>query len=401
MQAMRQDELNEYLNSLAVDESFRTEETLRGSAGETTQIVSFVGGNGSDFGPFIRKTIPLDGRSGLAYPRILAAWKNGRRFKHVPRVFDCFERNGELIVIMEYVPGETLAELVVRKGPSSALAKRLATPLCDAVAELHESFDPPLIHRDIKPSNIIVSGEAVTIIDFGIARSWHEDATEDTTHFGTRPYAPPEQFGFGQTDERSDVYALGMVLYFCITGKTPSTSLHAEGFPDLFAEPTLKSIIVKATEFDPKHRFANARELVGALNETACATEKPLRLQSPATDDGSTSPHDASKPRASKRSVWSRIRNTALLTIFAFGALCGISCAVYPTAQYSSIPLANRLIAFGGVFIVMNGALVYLLLDKRELRRRYPVLERFRGMRERIACALLVVAGAFATQLLT
>lgn len=241
----------------------------------------------------------------------------------------------------------------------------------------------------------------MTIIDFGIARSWHEDATEDTTHFGTRPYAPPEQFGFGQTDERSDVYALGMVLYFCITGKTPSTSLHAEGFPDLFAEPTLKSIIVKATEFDPKHRFANARELVGALNEAACATEKPLRLQSPATDDSSASSHDASKPRASKRSVWSRIRNTALLTIFAFGALCGISCAVYPTAQYSSTPLVNRLIAFGGVFIVMNGALVYLLLDKRELRRRYPVLERFRGMGERIACALLVVAGAFATQLLT
>lgn len=401
MQAMRQDELNEYLNSLAVDESFRTEETLRGSAGETTQIVSFVGGNGSGFGPFIRKTIPLDGRSGLAYPRILAAWKSGRRFKHVPRVFDCFERNGELIVIMEYVPGETLAEFVARRGPSSALAKRLATPLCDAVAELHESFDPPLIHRDIKPSNIIVSGEAVTIIDFGIARSWHEDATEDTTHFGTRPYAPPEQFGFGQTDERSDVYALGMVLYFCITGKTPSTSLHAEGFPDLFAEPTLKSIIVKATEFDPKHRFANARELVGALNEAACATEKPPRLQSPATDDGSTSPRDASKPSASKRSVWSRIRNTALLTIFAFGAFCGISCAVYPTAQYSSIPLVSRLIAFGGVFIVMNGALVYLLLDKRELRRRYPALERFRGKRERIACALLVIAGAFATQLLT
>lgn len=70
----------------------------------------------------------------------------------------------------------------------------------------------------------------LTIIDFGIARAFREGAAGDTAHFGTRCYAPPEQFGYGQTDERSDVYALGMLLYYLLAERDPSPSVAAAGF---------------------------------------------------------------------------------------------------------------------------------------------------------------------------
>ena len=78
--------------------------------------------------------------------------------------------------------------------------------MCEAVRELHECFNPPLIHRDLKPANIVLSNGRVFLIDFGIARVYRSGSVSDTSHLGTRAYAPPEQYGFGQTDTRSDVY---------------------------------------------------------------------------------------------------------------------------------------------------------------------------------------------------
>ena len=109
------------------------------------------------------------------------------------------------------------------------LAADIFPRLCDAVLELHEGFGAPLIHRDLKPSNIMVSCGGLSLIDQGIAREYKGDATTDTHHFGTRAYAPPEQFGFGQTTVRSDVYALGMILYFCLVEQTPDAVVRERG----------------------------------------------------------------------------------------------------------------------------------------------------------------------------
>ena len=98
---------------------------------------------------------------------------------------------------MEFVSGRTLADELYETGPSLDVAKRLFPGICDAIDELHSRFDPPLIHRDIKPSNFMVEGDTVLVIDLGIARTFDKDAVCDTSHFGTRAYAPPEQFGYG------------------------------------------------------------------------------------------------------------------------------------------------------------------------------------------------------------
>ena len=213
---METDELAQYLNSLHREDCYRVDAVLKESAFETTQRVYFVGSNGAENGPFIRKFIARESGLGSAYERIYAAQEAGRRFKHIPRVLECYQHGDQLAVVMEYVQGETLQDYVYREDPSPELAHAVFPALCDAVSELHDDFAPSIIHRDLKPSNIILSEGNLTIIDFGISREFKDDASADTTQFGTRAFAPPEQFGYGQTTVRSDVYALGMLLYFAL-----------------------------------------------------------------------------------------------------------------------------------------------------------------------------------------
>lgn len=261
------DQIEAYLKALERDECYRVEAVLHEGGAETTEIVYYAGANGSETGPYIRKRFAADSGLGGAYERIWQAQRTGWRFRHLPRVEDCYLLDDARVAIVEYVRGETLAEAVYARDPSVTLARQVFPALCDAVAELHESFDSPLIHRDLKPSNVILSERNLTLIDFGIARTFDAETDADTHRFGTRAYAPPEQFGFGQTDVRSDVYALGMLLYYCLTERTPDAqarrdSWRAEGVP----EP-LRRVIEKAAAFDPAARYASARDLRRAFEE--------------------------------------------------------------------------------------------------------------------------------------
>lgn len=232
--------LAEHLASLDRDDSYRVERVLKRSSVEATELVYFEGTGGGSLGPFVRKRIDASAQIGGAYERLFAAQRAGRRFEHLPRIVDCRRVGDELNVVMEYIEGETLGALVDRLGATPDYARELYPALCDAVGELHAGFaiagetSAPVIHRDLKPSNIIVTGanytpddgltfSSLVIIDLGIARVWRDGADADTVKFGTRPYAPPEQYGFGQTSVRSDVYALGALLFFCLTGVDPKT----------------------------------------------------------------------------------------------------------------------------------------------------------------------------------
>lgn len=199
--------LQQHLDSLARDECYRVDAVLKEGRYERTERVFFVGANGAEQGPYVRKVFEAESGLGGAYGRVLAAQRQGKRFLHLPHIIDCYSLGEQDAVVMEFVPGRTLADELYETGPSLDAAKRLYPGICDAIAELHSRFDPPLIHRDIKPSNFMVEGDTVLVIDLGIARTFDKDAVCDTSHFGTRAYAPPEQFGYGQTDVRSDVYA--------------------------------------------------------------------------------------------------------------------------------------------------------------------------------------------------
>lgn len=262
---MENDPLAAYLAALARDDCYRVDEVLKTVPHETTEVVYFVGANAAELGPFVRKRIAVDAAMGDAYGHLFRAQRAGRRFRHLPRIYDVHTTGDELVVVMEYIQGRTLRDEVYERDGSLALAAQWFPLLCDGVMELHEQFSPPLIHRDLKPTNIVVSDAGLTIIDFGIARAFREGAAGDTAHFGTRCYAPPEQFGYGQTDERSDVYALGMLLYYLLAERDPSPSVAAAGFAGPEVPSALRPVLQRACAFDPSARFQTVRDLKAAF----------------------------------------------------------------------------------------------------------------------------------------
>ena len=153
--------------------------------------------------PVVWKTIQL---TGLPYAAI-------KKISHplLPEIIHVAEDEESTIVIEEYVQGRPLSELVARKKfLKEAEVRSILLQLCSGLALLHRKG---IIHRDIKPSNLILQKNGdVRLIDFDAARVVKENGEEDTHLLGTRGYAPPEQFGYGQTDARSDIYSLGIIL---------------------------------------------------------------------------------------------------------------------------------------------------------------------------------------------
>lgn len=143
---------------------------------------------------------------------------------NIVRVYDFFTDAGKYFLVMEYVDGATLEDMLVRNGRAFQEAQVLSWlhQLCDALHYLH-SQNPPIIFRDLKPSNIMVDRNgSIKLIDFGIARRFDPHKASDTTALGTEGYAAPEQYGRGQTDARSDIYALGVTAHRLLTGSDPS-----------------------------------------------------------------------------------------------------------------------------------------------------------------------------------
>lgn len=435
--------LAEHLSSLARDDSYCVDRVLKCSPVETTELVYFEGSGGGSLGPFVRKRIDASAHIGGAYERLFLAQRAGRRFEHLPRLVDCRRVGDELNVVMEYVEGETLEALVGRLGATPDYARELFVALCDAAEELHAGFElagetpVPVIHRDLKPSNIIVSGaryapdagmtfSSLVIIDLGIARVWREGADSDTVKFGTRPYAPPEQYGFGQTSVRSDVYALGALLFFCLTGVDPKPGLDMREQCEARGIPTpLADVICMSMALDPAKRFASA-EALGRATRAAYDLIHPVRPPAPAlvhtpaletglTPQGLRNPAELPRPATSAACgllsrvpeslgrIWNTLVCFSLLVFFA-----GSHFAVFhPTGANQSYPTWFLIIEY---FFFVDGLMVlmhFALLDKRRLRRRFALLDSYRGKKLAklwlkalgvlLLCMIVIVAVANAT----
>ncbi len=150
------------------------------------------------------------------------------RLEHpsLARVSDYFQQEERHYMVMEFIEGETLERTLKRQAEAFPEDQVLAwaDQLCDVLSYLHRQ-DPKIIYRDMKPANVMVSNDSdyVKLIDFGIARFFKPGKRKDTVEFGTYGYAPPEQYGKSQTDERADVYALGATLHHLLTLRAPAT----------------------------------------------------------------------------------------------------------------------------------------------------------------------------------
>lgn len=146
-----------------------------------------------------------------------------KRLDHpaLPRIVDIIDNGVTIYIVMDYIEGESLDKILLEYGAQPE--ERVigwAMQVADALSYLHRQ-KPPIIYRDMKPANIMLKPEGnIKIIDFGIAREYKEQNLADTTVLGTKGYAPPEQYS-GQTDPRSDIFALGMTMHHLLTGVDP------------------------------------------------------------------------------------------------------------------------------------------------------------------------------------
>lgn len=174
-------------------------------------------------------------------------------------------QNGEMLcIVRSYAQGKSLAELVADGPLGQARTLAIGIQLCEILGYLHGQ-KPPIIHRDIKPENIIVNEHGlVTLIDFGISRAFNEAGEADTLCFGTRHYAAPEQYGFAQTDPRSDIFSLGVLLFWLLTSQTDLRQIR-----ELLPNPWLAHVIRRCTAFNPEARYQTAAQVRDALTGRA------------------------------------------------------------------------------------------------------------------------------------
>ncbi len=143
---------------------------------------------------------------------------------HLPRIYEQFEENGQLYLVMDFIEGQTLEDYLKQRGGSLPVkeALQLGLQLTDVLGYLH-TRQPPIIFRDLKPANVMRAPDGhIYLIDFGIARLFKPGQAKDTIAFGSPGYAAPEQYGKTQTTPRSDVYSLGALLHHLLTGTDPS-----------------------------------------------------------------------------------------------------------------------------------------------------------------------------------
>ena len=465
MRSMTSPDLQTCLANLEHDKHYRVAEMLKSSEFETTEVVVYEPDElsaESSIQPgarYIRKQIANASDAGSAYELLYLAEKQGRKLACAPRVLDCYDIPGYKVVILEYLEGETLDAWIAQHGAGEQTTRLLFPKLCDAVVQLHAAFEPALIHRDIKPSNIIILGDGlatggtadrtvdgavdrlaaagrsddgvadlnVRLLDFGIARVFNEESDCDTHALGTRSYAPPEQFGFGQTDVRSDVYALGAVLYFMLTGATPQASFSSQEKRDVFlraANPALAAVIRKASAFDPLQRYQSVGELKAAFlyalpassretiergatsnfvtnnvvthqrssegliysSESPSPTSQVLSPSSKETGSKETSGVSA---RAIGGIIWD-VLLFLVLALFLWG--CAVS-ALNPSETQAAIPVVNLWVASMGLAIMFVG-IAFLLFDRAPFTFAFPILERY-TLKWRFIIGLSISVGGF------
>lgn len=186
--------------------------------------------------------------SGEVYRRLLPVL-----CPHLPQIMEAAEQDGQTAVLEEYVQGDTLAELLMGARLTEREARQVTMQLCQALHVLHSMG---AVHRDVKPENVILRGSDAVLIDFDAARIYKDESESDTRVLGTTGFAAPEQYGIFQSDERADIFSLGVLLNIMLTGKHPSREM---------AAGKMGRIVRKCTMTAPEQRYQSARALMEVL----------------------------------------------------------------------------------------------------------------------------------------
>lgn len=176
---------------------------------------------------------------------------------HLPQIKEIIELDNKIAVVEENINGINLEDYIEVKGTFSRNEVcKIGRALCKTLEKLHQQ-EPPIIHRDIKPANIMIDQLGnVYLIDFNVAKEYSEGKKEDTVLMGTKDFAAPEQYGFRQSDVRTDVYGLGATLNYMLTGTI---------LKEKIATGEFRHIIERCTRLEPNTRYQSMRELHNAI----------------------------------------------------------------------------------------------------------------------------------------
>ncbi|MGN0055457.1 MAG: serine/threonine-protein kinase [Atopobiaceae bacterium] len=244
--------------AMEIDESYVVRRVLTNHEAGATELVASEGGE-----LCVRKRIPR----ALANPQ---AWATAMMLDcpRVAKVVQLYTLPDQLVVVTQYVPGRSLSEIVDSEGPLGARAAvNVSLQVAEAAAALHAVG---IVHRDIKPSNVIMGANGAVLVDLGSARLHDESAVRDTTLLGTAGFAAPEQYGFAQTDARSDIYSIGRLMAYLVEGDTE-------------AEGSAAAAVAFATDpLDAKVLSQRSSDAYAAIAQRCCAFEPSARYQTDA-----------------------------------------------------------------------------------------------------------------------
>ena len=257
----------------------------------------------------VKKQIPV--QTGKVYEKLKEI-----HHPNLAKIYDVCYGKEFCIVIEEYISGDTLEEKLeeLKVFPKETVENYLVQIL-QGLREVHRQG---VVHRDLTPANILISTDhVVKLIDFGIARNPKENQKKDTLILGTVGYASPEQFGFLQTDSRTDIYALGILLNKMLTGKLPNEQLTQN--------ERLRKIVEKCIQIDPEKRYASVDEILGELGIEEIDGE-----------------NDSQKLWEKDKSIWpgfrSGIKWRRIVGAIGYGVL--FLFTIVPLVEYGKSPLA-------------------------------------------------------------
>lgn len=195
---------------------------------------------------------------------------NTLRNEYFLLIIEIIQNGDKTIIIREYIEGATLAEEIKKNGAFAYhRAKEIIFDICSALHALHAMKPHPIIYRDLKPDNVIIMPNGkVKLIDFGIVRYYKQESTQDTVLAGTKGYTAPEVMAGMQSDERSDLYSIGLVFYELFSGKSlqdPPYQIRPIAENNEFVPDYVDEIIARATNINQTNRYTNIDEFVYEL----------------------------------------------------------------------------------------------------------------------------------------
>lgn len=170
-----------------------------------------------------------------------------------PEIVEVIEDAGRYTIIEEYVEGITLEDYMMGEPLYEAEAVKIARQIGEALLCLHNA-KPMIIYRDLKPENVVITPQQqIKLVDFDISRKYQQGKKRDTQLLGTAEYAAPEQFGYFQTDNRTDIYAFGVLFNYMLTGKFPI---------EYVTEGKYAGMVRKCVELEPDKRYQNVADIL-------------------------------------------------------------------------------------------------------------------------------------------